>query len=95
LYYRDAHTRRNVAAVGQPYVSPVGRRHPHDWLVKLKASYAAQGLCCHTPPNAFASIHFPGWTAFLVITKPDVTVQWLPEQLTWSPEPRPLQILER
>jgi len=91
LYYRDARTRRNVALVGQPYVSPAGRRDPHDWLAKLKASYAADGLRCHVPPNAFASFHYPGWTAFLVVTKPETQVQWLPEQIAWSPEPWPLQ----
>jgi len=86
LYYRDAR-RRNIALAGQPYVTPAVRQQPHDWLARLKASYAAQGLRCHTPPNAFASIHFPGWTAFIVVTKPETQVQWLPEQLAWSPEP--------
>jgi hypothetical protein len=92
LYYRDA-TRRNVALVAQPYVT--AEHCTKDWLVKLKANYAARGLCCHAPPQVFASFWVPGCTAFLVITKPDITVQWLPEQLAWQPEPRPLQVLAR
>jgi hypothetical protein len=82
LYYRDV-TRRNVALVTQPYITPTAENG--DWLGKLKASYAARGLCCHAPPQVCASFWFPGATAFLVITKPDAMVQWLPEQLTWSP----------
>src|SRR5262249_42192597 len=94
LYYRDA-TRRNVALVAQPYVTTPTAGHctgNGDWLGKIKAKYAARGLCCHAPPQVCASFWFPGCTAFLVITKPDVTVRWLPEQIAWSPEPRPLQM---
>jgi hypothetical protein len=85
LYYRDA-TRRNVALVVQPYIA---EHCTGDWLSKLKANYAARGLCCHAPPQVCASFWYPGWTAFLVITKPGAMVQWLPEQLAWQPEPRP------
>jgi hypothetical protein len=89
LYYRDAHTRHNIALAGQPYITPDVRQNPHDWLANLKADYAAQGLRCHVPPNAFASFHYPGWTAFLVVTKPETQVQWLPDQIFWRPAPRP------
>lgn len=79
LFYRDARTRRNVAIVNQPYLSR--QEFSAD---KMTAAWPARGLCCHVPPNPFASFWFPGWTAFIVITRPDVTVRWLPEQLTFG-----------
>src|SRR5262249_24853729 len=79
LFYRDACTRRNVAIVNQPYLS---RQEAAADL--SAATWAARGLRCHVPPNAFASFWYPGWTAFIVITRPEVTVRWLPEQLTFG-----------
>ena len=38
------------------------------------------GLAVHLPPDPLASIHYPGWTYFVVITKAGVTVKWLPDQ---------------
>jgi hypothetical protein len=32
------------------------------------------------PPNARASIYYPGSTLFIVMTLPTVEVTWLPEQ---------------
>src|SRR5262249_51092861 len=95
LYFRGIGTRCNAAVVLQPYVTRVGghydvgggvgaSRHWNEFVAELQASYAARGLRVHTPPNARASFWFPGWTAFIVITKPDVVVHWLPEQLTFG-----------
>ena len=30
----------------------------------------------------YASIWYPGWTLFIVMTLPDVEVRWLPEQVS-------------
>ena len=79
LFYRDVRTRANVAIVNQPYVS-----RQEFSASKMTAAWATRGLRCHVPPNAFASFWFPGWTAFIVITRPDVEVHWLPEQLTFE-----------
>src|SRR5262249_6421126 len=79
VYYRDARPRAKVASVNQPYVS----RQEFSGS-KLAATYAARGLRCHVPPNPFASVWYPGYTAFIVITKPDVEVRWLPEQLAFG-----------
>jgi hypothetical protein len=76
LYYRDARTRAKAALVMQPY--------DNADLGPLQATLAPLGLHCHVPPNAFASFWYPGWTVFIVVTKPDVVVHWLPEQLTFG-----------
>jgi hypothetical protein len=65
--------RRYVAVVGQPYLSAVD-------IVEERARLALRGLVLHLPPDPLASFHYPGWTLFVVVTKPDVTVKWLPEQ---------------
>jgi len=88
IFYRDPRTRRNIALVAQPYIRDGCYRHPQDWLARLKASYAAQGLRLSVPPNAFASFWYPGWTAFLVVTKRDGEVRWLPAKSTWHPVSR-------
>ena len=75
LYYRDARTRAKAAIVMQPYDADLRR---------LTAAFAALGLRCQVPPNARASFWYPGWTLFAVVTKADVVVRWLPEQLTFE-----------
>ena len=66
--------RRIIAAVGQPY----------DWeddeIEEWRADLAGRGLVLHIPPDPLASIHYPGRTLFLVVTRPGVEVRWLPEQ---------------
>jgi len=74
LFYRDRH--RNVALVAQPYKSEVPTR--------LHAHWAQRGLRCHVPPNAFASFWYPGVCMFIVITRPETEVRWLPEQLAFE-----------
>ena len=39
-----------------------------------------QRLALHLPPDPLASIHYPGETLFIVITKAGVAVKWLPDQ---------------
>jgi hypothetical protein len=65
--------RRYVAAAGQPYLSAVD-------LAEERAELTARGLIMCVPPDPFASLHYPGWTLFVVVTLPGVAVRWLPEQ---------------
>jgi hypothetical protein len=65
--------RRYVAAVGQPYLSAVG-------IAEARANLKARDLVLHVPPDPLASFHYPGWTLFVVVTKPGVKVCFLPEQ---------------
>jgi hypothetical protein len=78
LYYRDARTRAKAALVMQPYDDNFSARG-------LDATFARLGLRWHVPPNAHASFHYPGWTLFIVVTKPEVEVRWLPEQIAFRP----------
>lgn len=67
---------RNVAIVGQPY------GHLDSYRADLDACAAGYGLRWHVPPQPYASIHYPGYTLFIVMTVPAVTtIQWLPEQV--------------
>lgn len=50
-------------------------------LTELDDLARRHGVALHRPPHLTASIHFPGETAFLVFTGPDVVVKWLPEQI--------------
>lgn len=70
-FYKD---RRFVAAVGQPYPGAAGD------LDRWRSHLARRGLVLHVPPDPFASIHYPGGTLFVVVTKPGVEVRFLPEQ---------------
>jgi hypothetical protein len=63
------------ALIGQPY------GHRDDWKQVGEAIAAEYGLALSVPPHPLASIHFPGFCAFLVFTKPGIEVQWLPEQI--------------
>lgn len=65
--------RRYVAAVGQPYLDVADLR---EW----RANLAERGFVLHVPPDPLASIHFPGSTLFVVVTKAGGAVKWLPEQ---------------
>jgi hypothetical protein len=65
--------RRYVAAVGQPYLSGVD-------IAAARANLKARNLVLHLPPDPLASFHYPGWTLFVVVTKPGVEVRFLPEQ---------------
>jgi hypothetical protein len=66
--------RRFVAAVGQPYPPAAGD------LDLWRTHLADRGLVLHVPPDPLASIHYPGGTIFVVVTKPGVEVRFLPEQ---------------
>jgi hypothetical protein len=70
----------NVAIVGQPYgLAPTESAELTELVIN--------GYKLHVPPaGPCASIWYPGSTLFLVLTLPDVTVRWLPEQLTAVPE---------
>lgn len=70
-FYR---ARRFIAAVGQPYPTAV------DDLPWWRASLAERDLVLHEPPDPLASIHYPGATLFVVVTRPGVEVHFLPEQ---------------
>jgi hypothetical protein len=65
---------RFVAAVGQPYPPAAGD------LDLWRTHLADRGLVLHVPPDPLASIHYPGGTIFVVVTKPGVEVRFLPEQ---------------
>jgi hypothetical protein len=52
-----------------------------------------QGYALHIPPAGVnASIWYPSWTLFLVLTLPNITVNWLPEQQNAVPELTPAQM---
>jgi hypothetical protein len=66
-YRRDG---LNIAIVTQPY----------SFDDKERIMLTRNGLELHIPPDPKASFHYPGRTFFIVVTKPGVTVNWLPEQ---------------
>ncbi len=63
---------KNAAIVTQPYhcADPDACQR---WAAK-------RGLAIHLPPDQLASIHYPGATYFIVITRIGATVKWLPDQ---------------
>ena len=63
---------KNVAILTQPY--------DHVDLDAVRTWAVGRGLEAHVPPDPLASVHYPGETYFIVITKPGVTVKWLPDQ---------------
>jgi hypothetical protein len=77
---RDHHTffkqcwgRQTAAIVTEPYLG--------SDIADLVVVVRAHGLVLHTPPNPLASLWYPGWTVFCVITRRDFPdVRWLPEQ---------------
>jgi hypothetical protein len=71
VWFREG--RRYVAAVGQPYLSAVD-------IADERARLEGRGLVLRLPSDPFAPFHYPGWTLFVVVTRPGVEVQWLPEQ---------------
>jgi hypothetical protein len=64
---------RIVALVGQPYMKA-------EDIPSTRTLVAERGLSLHVPPDPFASIHYPGETLFLVVTKPETSVAFLPDQ---------------
>jgi hypothetical protein len=64
-----------AAVVCQPYQSRV-------LMTEALAAAERSGLALHVPADPTASIWNPGSTLFLVFTRPEVTVEWLPEQKT-------------
>jgi hypothetical protein len=77
LYYRSRETRLCAAIVGQPY-NGLDAEH----RAKLDLCAARRGLAWHVSPMPYASLWYPGWTIFIVMTMPGVTVNWLPEQMS-------------
>jgi hypothetical protein len=61
---------KNIAIVTQPYQFSDAER----------SMAINRGLELHLPPDPMASIYYPGRTFFIVVTRPGVTVEWLPEQ---------------
>ena len=73
--------RRRAAIVTEPYDSEGIRQAVLDYISPL-------GLVLHVPPEPRASLWYPGYTLFLVITKPDFgDIRWLPEQLEFDGVP--------
>jgi hypothetical protein len=69
--------RRAVAVVAEPY--NIGE------VRALEAYARQQGLVLHAPPNIKASLWYPGFTYFVVITRPDFgKVRWLTDQLAFT-----------
>jgi hypothetical protein len=64
---------RAVAYISQPYKHV--KREP------LREMLEREGFALHIPPFPLASIYYPGSTFFLVVTRPGVSVKWLPEQV--------------
>jgi hypothetical protein len=77
LFREIARPYRPVAIVTQPYNTKPEQLKPIRG--KLGAPIETE-LVWHVPPVPLASIHYPGATFFYVLTRPGVTVQWLPEQ---------------
>lgn len=71
---------QNVAIVAQPYSKTLLS------IFDAKQMAQSMGLACHVPPQPWCSFWFPRWTLFLVFTKPDQPVIWLPEQTTGIPD---------
>jgi hypothetical protein len=69
LYFRGSGVCAAIAS--QPYDDV------EDQAEKLAERYS---LTLHVPPHPKASIWFPGWTRFLVLTTGGHRVRWLPEQ---------------
>jgi len=73
--------RRAAMMVSEPYDSYM--------VEKTRVEATRLGLVVHQPPNTRASLYWPGWTYFVVLTRPDFgEVKWLPEQVkfprAWS-----------
>jgi hypothetical protein len=73
IYYRRGRLR--AAVVGQPYQQSPRAREAEEAGRRF-------GLVLHVPPQPTASLWYPGATLFLLLTEPDVTVRWLPEQIS-------------
>ena len=73
-FRQSAHPYVVTAIVSQPYQECI------DTLANVAAAAQAIGLTLHTPQNLLASFHYPGRCAFLVFTRPETTVRFLPEQ---------------
>lgn len=70
--------RQPVAILTEPY-------EPEEHLEGIRDHVEALGLLVHTPPNLYASFHFPGWTGCILITRPDFgQVLWLDDQLDFE-----------
>jgi hypothetical protein len=71
--------RKAAAFVTQPYPD----QDPQQTIAEVGRVADIHGLTLHLPPGGVhASIHYPGRTLFLVMTRPGVVVRWLPEQQT-------------
>lgn len=73
--------RKPAAIVTEPYGSG-------DSMAQLQRFLDELGLVSHQPPNPYASLWYPGYTLFVVITRPEFgEVLWLPEQLEFDGRP--------
>jgi hypothetical protein len=78
FYYRQR--RINIAIVGQTYTPLEESRR---FLDKCANEYNVRW---HVPPaGPYASFRCPGRTLFVVMTLPEIEVQWLPEQIKPNP----------
>jgi hypothetical protein len=72
------HARVGAAIAGQPYSNLKQLKVDIDQM-----SQHYQGcILAHIAPMPYASFHYPGSTALVVITEPGVDVKWLPEQMS-------------
>jgi len=75
-YFRRG--RRPVAILTEPY-------DPEHYAAGLRDHVEGLGLIIHSPPNLYASLHFPGWTGSFLVTRPDFgRVLWLEDQLMFE-----------
>jgi hypothetical protein len=66
------------ALIAEPYA----HRDWYDIGMTIAARYEGRfGLAFHMPPHPTASIYSPGHAAFLVFTRPDHVMKWLPEMI--------------
>jgi len=66
---------RATALVSEPYQADIPR---------LRHALEQHGLVVHVPPNPRASFWYPGHTLFLVITRSDTKIDWLPYQIDFK-----------
>jgi hypothetical protein len=69
---------QNAAIICQPYSKTL------ETIFDAKRLAQSMGLVCWVPPQPWCSFHFPRWTLFFVFTKPNCSIRFLPEQISWA-----------
>jgi hypothetical protein len=80
---------QNAAIIAQPYSKTL------EPIFDAKQLAQSMGLVCHVPAQPWCSFWFPRWTLFLVFTKPNCTIRFLPEQTGGIPDQKRVHYLAR